>query len=88
MNNIYKKEHLQEVEDSCTKLAEPLVGKTIKKVRYMTEQEADNMYWSKRPLVIHFTDGSFLIPQADDEANDGGALWYQKSDLDLTIPVI
>ncbi len=54
----------------------------------MTEQEADNMYWSKRPLVIHFTDGSFLIPQADDEANNGGALWYQKSDVDFTIPVI
>lgn len=77
-----------QIEDSCTKLAEPLVGKTIKKVRYMTEQEAQVMCWSKRPLVIHFTDGSFLIPQADDEANDGGALWYQKQDIDLTIPVI
>lgn len=54
----------------------------------MTEQEAQVMCWSKRPLVIHFTDGSFLIPQADDEANDGGALWYQKQDIDLTIPVI
>lgn len=77
-----------QIEDSCTKLAEKLVGKTIKKVRYMTEEEAQGMYWSKRPLVIHFTDGSFLIPQADDEANNGGALWYQKSDLDLVIPVI
>ena len=77
-----------QIKDSCTKLAEQLVGKTIKKVRYMTEQEADNLYWTKRPLVIQFTDGTFLIPQADDEANNGGALWYQEMAVDFTIPVI
>jgi len=64
-----------------------LKGKTIKEVRYMTEQETQKSYWYKRPVVIIFTDGSYIIPMADDEGNDGGAM--STSDKDLpTIPVI
>lgn len=54
-----------------------LTGKTISAVRYMTQEEADAFMWDKRPLVIRFTDGSFLIPQKDDEGNDGGAMFHQ-----------
>ena len=57
-----------------------LVGKTIASVRYLTQEEADDELWQKRPLVIGFTDGSFLIPQTDDEGNDGGAMFYQSND--------
>lgn len=54
-----------------------LVGKMVAKVRYMTTEEAEAFMWYKRPLVIQFTDGSFLIPQMDDEGNDGGAMFHQ-----------
>jgi hypothetical protein len=54
-----------------------LVAKKISSVRYMTKEEADEAGWHSRPLVIRFTDGSLLIPQADDEGNDGGAMFYQ-----------
>jgi hypothetical protein len=43
----------------------------------MTRQEADEMGWYKRPLVIFFTDGSYLMLQQDDEGNDGGAGYFE-----------
>lgn len=54
-----------------------LTGKTIAAVRYMTEAECKKLMWHSRPLVIRFTDGSFLIPQMDDEGNNGGAMHFQ-----------
>jgi len=78
----------QEIEKACQAQAQPLVGKTIAKVKYMSESDSNYMFWSKRPLVIEFTDGSFLVPQMDDEGNDGGALWFQDKNNDIIIPVI
>jgi len=54
-----------------------LTGKTIASVRYITEQECNGLGWHKRPLLIRFTDGSYIIPQMDDEGNDGGAMYYE-----------
>jgi len=54
-----------------------LKGKTIKKVTWLSEKDMENMMWYKRPVIIHFTDGSFVIPQSDDEGNDGGSMYYQ-----------
>lgn len=54
-----------------------LTGKTIAIVRYMTEAECAKLMWDKRPLLIRFTDGSYIIPQSDDEGNNGGAMYYQ-----------
>ena len=51
-----------------------LVGRTIKEARYMTQEEADKWGWYKRSVVLFFDDGSWAIPQKDDEGNDGGAL--------------
>jgi hypothetical protein len=52
-----------------------LCGKTIRAARYMTEEEQKQFYWNSRAVVIEFTDGTIMIPQADDEGNDAGALW-------------
>jgi hypothetical protein len=52
-----------------------LVAKRITSVRYMTQEEADALMWSKRPLIITLNDGSMIVPQMDDEGNNGGALW-------------
>ena len=53
-----------------------LKGKTIKKVAPLSPVTADLMGWYKIPWVIEFTDGTVLIPQSDDEGNDGGAMLY------------
>lgn len=66
-----------------------LVGKTIKHIRYLNDEEMDSLMWHSRPIVIVFTDGSLLIPQQDDEGNDGGAMFFQDKDGNQdVIPVI
>ena len=57
-----------------------LKGKVIKNVRYMTETEAHNFGWFSRPLVIFFTDGTYMYASADDEGNDGGAIFTNLKD--------
>ena len=66
-----------------------LVGLKIVGVRYLTKEETDASGWYSSPIVIELDDGSALIPQSDDEGNDGGALWIanSKGKQDL-IPVI
>jgi hypothetical protein len=51
-----------------------LVGRKITAARYLTQTEAEELGWSGRPLLICLDDGTQLIPQSDDEGNDGGAL--------------
>jgi len=66
-----------------------LVGKKVKNVRYVTQEEAESMDWYSRPLVIEFTDGSLIFPSMDDEGNNGGALFGQgKDNVEWTFPVI
>jgi len=66
-----------------------LVGLRIMGVRYLTKEETEASGWYSSPIVIELSDGSALIPQQDDEGNDGGALWIanSKGKEDL-IPVI
>jgi hypothetical protein len=80
----------ESTEDYWTKYAaEHLLGKTVSKVRYMTDEEAKDMMWYNRPIVIEFTDGTLILPSRDDEGNDGGALFGQTKDgKGLTFPVI
>ncbi len=54
-----------------------LEGKTIASVRWLNDADMKALMWYKRPVQIMFTDGSFIIPQMDDEGNDGGALYFQ-----------
>jgi len=65
-----------------------LVSKTIMRVRYMDDEEMEVMGWYKRPIVIELSDNSLLIPQMDDEGNDGGAIMYYKNDEDSIIPTL
>jgi hypothetical protein len=64
-----------------------LKGKTIKTCRYMTDEEMKKSYWCKCPLVIIFTDGTAMYASADDEGNDGGALFTTIKGLEV-IPTI
>ena len=65
-----------------------LISKTIIRVRYMDNEEMELMGWYKRPIVIELSDNSLLIPQMDDEGNDGGAMMHYKNDKDSVIPTL
>jgi hypothetical protein len=74
------------IEGRATQIAEKkLVGRRIKEVRYMTKEEAGDMYWSKRPLVIVFDNGSYMFASADDEGNNGGALFMDQDEVFPTL---
>ena len=65
------------------------MGRRIVGARSMTEKEARNHGWSKRPVVFQFDDGSQFYASADDEGNDGGALFgSDRNGGDLTLPVL
>jgi hypothetical protein len=79
----------QVVEKRWTEFAEEkLVGKKIVKVEYMSEKEAKEWMWYKRPLIMHLDDGTQLMLSADDEGNDGGAMFGFKGEKNFTFPVI
>ena len=77
-------DYAQQWGDKATLL---LVGKTIKRVRYLTEKEREGLGWSKRSLVLILDDGTYLWPSADDEGNNAGSFFTTDSNL-LTIPTI
>jgi hypothetical protein len=64
-----------------------LVGKTIKLVRYMNDEELDSMGWDTANLVIFFTDGSHIFASMDDEGNDSGVLFTSDPNIEC-IPSI
>ena len=70
-----------------TLASEKLNGRTIVECRYLTDEEARDLYWDRKCLAIILDDGSYLFPSADDEGNDAGALFTSWEDLP-TIPVI
>jgi len=66
-----------------------LKGRKIVSCRYMTTEEAEEMGWNHRPVIIQLDDGTIIFPSRDDEGNNGGALFGQNSKgKDLTFPVL
>ena len=86
---ILENDPLYKEKKEWAKKFNPLVGLRIVGVRYLTQEETEASGWYSSPIVIELSDGSALIPQQDDEGNDGGALWIANSKCkeDL-IPVI
>lgn len=64
-----------------------LVGKKIKAVRYLTQQEAKSLGWHTRSVVFELDNGVLVWPSADDEGNGAGALFTTDKRAD-TLPVI
>jgi len=62
------------MEEFIKNLEGQLVGKTIKSIRYMNDSEMEMFGWYKRPVIILLSDNTFVVPQSDDEGNDGGAI--------------
>ena len=65
-----------------------LQGKTIKRLRYITDEEMDNLMFHNKCVVIEFTDDTIVVPQSDNEGNNGGALWILKDGYESLIPTI
>ena len=61
---------------------EELNGKMIDSVERVPKSLCDEMMWHKKPVMIVFTDGTFMIPVCDDECNDGGSILYHNSKKD------
>ena len=53
-----------------------LIGRKIVNVRHLNPKECDDLGWYKSPLTLELDDGTILIPQTDDEGNDGGAMMH------------
>ena len=64
-----------------------LVNRTIKDIRYMTDEEVDHLGWDYSAIAIILDDGTILFPSSDDEGNNAGALFTTHDDMP-TIPVI
>lgn len=63
------------------------VGRKIVGARYLSQEEADEMGWYSRPVVLQLDDGNILYPSSDDEGNDGGALFTNDKENDV-LPVL
>jgi len=68
--------------------ANKFVGRKIVEARYMTEEEAEGMGWSYRPVVFFLDDGTQMFPSMDDEGNGAGSLFAGKGDENLDMPVL
>jgi hypothetical protein len=79
-----------EIENHWTDYAKKaLVGRKIVKVRYLSDGEMEHMGWHHKPIVLHLDDDTLLFPSADDEGNDGGAIFFCNHETsDGVIPVI
>lgn len=66
---------------------EQLLGRKIVDVRYMSQEEADDLDWTERPVVFHLDDGNLVFASADDEGNNGGAL-FTNNQANPVLPVL
>ena len=64
-----------------------LVGRTIVKVEYCSEELADQQGWHCQPIQILLDNGTWLTPTSDDEGNNGGAIHTNIKELPI-IPII
>lgn len=64
-----------------------LCNRKIVRVRYLTEKEATDMGWTRRPVAMLLDNGVWIFPSADDEGNDGGAL-FTTSKQQPCLPVL
>jgi len=71
---------MKDIEKRWTEHARKhFVGRKIVGARYLSQEEADDMGWYKRPIVLQLDNGSLFYPSMDDEGNNGGTLFGQDS---------
>ena len=65
-----------------------LLGKKIVRVCYLSQESMDDLMWHRCPIAIELEDGTVIIPQMDDEGNDGGALMYIEKGEQGVLPTL
>ena len=65
------------------RLSPEILGQRIVRMHYMSKKDAEELGWYKRPLMLMLENGTWIIPQQDDEGNDGGALWLMNNTKEL-----
>ena len=65
----------EEIDQWSEEAANILQGRTIVAARYMNDEEMQDQYWDRRPVVMVLDDGTKVFPAMDDEGNDAGALF-------------
>jgi len=74
-------------ESWAKRIEKYLVGRTIVKVDYCSEELANEQGWHCQPIQILLDNGTWLTPTSDDEGNNGGAIHTNIKELSI-IPVI
>ena len=64
-----------------------LLNRKIIKVEYLSNEEASDMGWYSRPVALLLDNGVWIFPSADDEGNNGGAL-FTTSEANPVLPVL
>ena len=64
-----------------------LLGKSIIKIEYCSEELAEEQGWSKRPIQLLLNNGVWLTMTSDDECNNGCAIHTNIKELPI-IPII
>jgi len=78
----------ENIEKYWTDIAKAqLLGKKIVEVRYLSQEEADDLGWYERCVVIHLDDGNIILPSSDDEGNSAGAM-FTNNKANPTLPVL
>ena len=89
--DIRKKLHVMTSDELALawqkKIETHLLGKSIIKVEYMSQDDADAHGWTNRPIQFLLNNGVWLTITKDDEGNDGGAIHTNIKQLSI-IPVI
>jgi len=75
------------VKKFSKKATKAFKGKTVEKIDYLTDEEAENMGWFRKAPVVTFTDGSYLIASSDPEGNDAGTLFTSNDDVATLGPI-
>ena len=70
----------------ATMASDRLLGRRITGVRYMTDREKNDLAWDCRGLVLELDNGTQVVPAADVEGNDPGALFVLSSRGYETLP--
>jgi hypothetical protein len=60
-----------------------LVGRRIVDVQFMTEANAAQLGWSRRPVLLVLDDDNLLYASMDDEGNNGGSLFTNDESLEI-----
>jgi hypothetical protein len=67
----------EELQIHWTKKAkEVLEGRKIVEVRYLNDEEMEDIGWYSRPICFVLDNGTYCTLSQDDEGNDGGVLFY------------